>query len=108
MGDETKPFCFCHGGTTMNKIVSSFAIAKSMPDHYNPSTGTHISSHRQHRDELKRQSEARTFQTGIEHNFVPVDPADAKAVYGITEEGLDATRKRHRELGITESKVSHL
>lgn len=87
----------CEGGVV--KRVFSFNVQPSMAEHYNPSVGTVVSSKRQHFDLLKRQSEAATIRTGIPHNYVPVDPADSRAVFGVTDEGLDATRAREVEDG---------
>jgi hypothetical protein len=70
-----------------------------MKEHFNVSTGTYVNNPREFADDLKRKSEAATLSTGLEHNFVPVDPADQREVFGITDEGLDDQVKRHTELG---------
>lgn len=79
--------------------VFSFAIKTPMHEHINHTTGQLVSSERQFKDQLKRQSEEATLRTGIEHNFVPVDAKD-KATFGVTNEGLDATYNRRKQLGM--------
>lgn len=75
------------------------SIKLPMPDHYNRSAGTYVTGERQLRDEFKRKSEAATIRTGVEHNFVPIDYSDRKAL-GVTDQGLDATYNRRKELGM--------
>lgn len=91
------PCSGCEDG--IMRRVFSFNVQPAMQEHFNPSVGTVVSSKRQHADLLKRQSEAATIRTGIPHNYVPVDPADSRAVFGVTDEGLDATRAREVEDG---------
>jgi hypothetical protein len=83
----------------------AFSIKTPMPDHFNRSAGEYVSSERALRDAFKRQSEAASVRTGIEHNFVPLDASDAKAA-GVTSEGLDETIKRRRRLGMQVPKVN--
>jgi hypothetical protein len=54
---------------------------------FNPTLQRPISSHRQFRDELKRESERASEQTGMEHRYEPVDPTDKKKL-GVTEQGI--------------------
>jgi hypothetical protein len=75
------------------KRVFGFSVIQPMQEHYNPTTGSVVSNSRQFRDGLKIASERETARTGIEHNYVEVDPTDAKAL-GVTEEGLDSTARR--------------
>lgn len=79
--------------------VFSFTVKTSMQEHHNHTTGQMVSSDKQFRDQLKRQSEEATIRTGIEHNFQPVDAND-KQTFGVTNEGLDATYNRRKELGM--------
>jgi len=67
-----------------------------MPEHFNVAVGRPVSSSKQFADELKRKSEEASLRTGMDHNFVPVDVTDMKAV-GATDEGLDHTRKVHHD-----------
>ncbi len=94
------PLCACQipGGHPMVRVFS-FAIKPTMVEHLNHTTGQVVSSERQFRDQLKRQSEEATIRTGIEHNFVPVDRQD-KETLGVTAEGLDATYNRRKQLGM--------
>lgn len=88
----------CNCGTVMSRIFS-FTVKTPMQEHMNNTTGQLVSSERQFKDQLKRQSEAATIRTGIEHNFQPVDAND-RATFGVTSEGLDATYNRRKELGM--------
>ncbi len=73
--------------------VFSFSVAIPFKEHFNSSAGQHISSRTQHADILKRASEIETAKSGVEHKYVPVDPADAKAVYGIKDDMLESVRE---------------
>lgn len=73
--------------------VFSFSVAIPFTEHFNASAGKHISSRAQHADILKAASEVETLKSGVEHKFVPVDPADAKAVYGIKDDMLESVRE---------------
>lgn len=88
-------YCLNHkyGPSPRLKRVFGFSLVKPMQEHYNPTTGTVVSNSRQFRDGLKVASDRETARTGIEHNYVEVDPTDAKAL-GVTEEGLDTTARR--------------
>lgn len=73
--------------------VFSFSYSLPFKEHFNAAAGTVVSSRTQHADLLKAQSEAETLKTGVEHKYVPVDPADAKAVYGIKDDVLAQVRE---------------
>lgn len=85
-----------HCGGQVRRVFS-FSTRRSMPEHYNQSAGTYVSSERQLRDAFKAQSEAATIRTGLEHNFVPVDPRDKERL-GVTSEGLRETYDRRKAL----------
>jgi hypothetical protein len=75
--------------------VWSFNHSRTVPEHFNNSVGEFVTNKRQFYDGLKRQSEASSIRTGIEHDFQPVDPTDMRdaSAHGVTEEGLDSTRR---------------
>jgi len=78
----------------------SLSIHRPMHDHYNNTTGTVIGSDRQFREELKRQSEAATIKTGIEHNFEPIDRAELKKnVVASDGAGLESTNRERVKNG---------
>lgn len=79
--------------------VFSFNVKPVMQEHMNRTTGQLVSSERQFKDQLKRQSEEATIRTGLEHNFVPVDTQD-KATLGVTDAGLRETYDRRKSLGM--------
>lgn len=89
--------------------VFSFSVAIPFKEHFNASAGQHVSSRVQHADILKAASEVETAKSGVEHKYVPVDPADAKAVYGISDSMLESVRedkaKSDMSLGQTISDV---
>lgn len=106
LGDTTPPTCPpCQ--TPVKRRYSPFAIQIPMQEHYNHSVGAYITNERQFKDQLKIQSEAATLRTGLEHNFVPHDPRDAKDSLGVTDEGLEATYRRRRELGLVTGEETH-
>ncbi len=74
----------------------SFSFVRSMAEHFNNSTGQYVSNSRDFGDQLKRKSEEASLRTGMDHNFVPVDVTDAKAL-GVTDEGLEETHRRHHD-----------
>lgn len=99
LGDLAPPTCpTCN--IPVRRRYSRIAVKQSMPEHFNSSTGAVVRNERQFRDQLKVQSEQATLRTGLEHNFVPHDPRDSKQELGVTEEGLEATYRRRRELGL--------
>jgi len=55
------------------------SIKDTMPEHFNQTTQTHVSSMRQFTDDLKRNGEAYSERTGIEVNYKPKDWADLAA-----------------------------
>lgn len=77
----------------------SFSFRRPMQEHFNTSTGTYVSNNRQFTDDLKRKSEEASLRTGMDHNFVPVDITDMKAL-GVTDEGLEETHRRHHDNAI--------
>lgn len=81
--------------------VYDFTFAKGMPEHYNPTTGTVVKNASHFRSELTRASDKQSERTGMEHNYQPVDLSDPVAC-GVSEEGLDESRKVRRDAGWTE------
>lgn len=100
LGDTRPPTCPC--GSSTKRVFSPPAINVYQAFE---TQGVEITSDRQHRDHLKAQSEAQESRTGIPSNYVPVHPADAKEVYGITEEGLDTTYRREVAEGKRETQL---
>lgn len=106
LGDLTPPTCpTCN--VPVRRRYSPIAIKLPMAEHWNTSVGAYITNEQQFADQLKIQSEQATLRTGIEHNFVPHDPRDAKADLNVTEEGLEATYRRRRELGWVTGEETH-
>lgn len=97
IGDLDMTCLRCRRGAMVRKF--SFAIKPSMPDHYNTSAGTYVSSERQLNDEFKRLSDEASARVGMEHRFVPVDPRD-KDRLGVTDAGLKETYDRRKQLGM--------
>lgn len=69
-----------------------------MQPHFNNATGEYVTGERNFKDALKRKSEEMTVRTGMEHNYAPVDLREKDAL-GVTDEGLDETRKRLHDTG---------
>lgn len=81
-----------HCSVPMRRLFS-FAIRRSVPDHFNHALGKYVTGNRQLRDEFKRQSDDATERTGIVHQYEPVDFRDTEAL-GVTDEGLAASHDR--------------
>lgn len=81
------------------KRIFSFSTKPSMPEHFNQSAGEYVSNERQLNDAFKRQSDAATARTGVEHKFTAVDPQDKKTL-GVTDAGLAETYDRRKRLGM--------
>lgn len=122
--DVTTLMFYC-GLTSKRKW--SVNVQPSMQEHFNTTIGKPVSNMNAFKDGLKRASEEATLrpieahadlvraaeEQGIdigdakprelEHNFVPVDMRDKEAL-GVTDEGLDATRKQQTDSGKRERK----
>jgi putative FmdB family regulatory protein len=81
-GDSTTcPDC---NGQAVRKFT--FNTSPGLKEHFNIAAGEYVSNQHQLDDAFKRQSEAASARTGIDHEFVRVDVADmhdAKA-HGVT------------------------
>lgn len=77
----------------------SFSERNDLPPHFNQSAGQYVTGQKSLDDSFKRQSELQTARTGIDHNYVAVDPRD-KDRLGITDEGLGATYDARKRLGM--------
>lgn len=87
------------------KRVFSFSMAIPFKEHFNAATGQVVSSKTKHADILKAQSETETIRSGVEHKFVPVDPADAKTVYGIKDDVLEQVRADRAKYDLAHGKT---
>lgn len=74
----------------LKRCYRSVQLAPVMQEHYNPSVNAMVSSERQIVESFKRASDEYSARTGIEANFQPLDPKDAK----MTGDGLEATNRR--------------
>lgn len=83
--------CQC-GGTYSRRY--SFSVSRGFTPHYNHSVGKYVNNYQEFKDELSRASESASERLGIEHNFQPIDGTDKSAI-GVTDEGMDETRRRH-------------
>lgn len=90
----------CEAGE-LKRDYTTVQLAPVMQEHYNPSVNGMVSSMRKLNDEFKRQSDEYSERTGIEARFAPVDPKDV----GATNDGLDATNRQRRKMGLKEVTV---
>lgn len=86
-GDRLHRVCSGCGSIEPLRRVLGFAHKRSMPEHFNHAVGRPVSSERQFADDLKRASERATIETGIEHNYKPVEWGDKEAL-GVTGAGI--------------------
>lgn len=87
---ETCPLCL---GTAVRKF--SFNVQGGIKEHWNAAVGQYVNNRAEMSDALKRQSEEASVRTGIDHDYVMVDPADMRdpRVHGVNEDNLEGTRK---------------
>jgi hypothetical protein len=84
--------CPCGGEATRDW---SFGYVKPFQEHFNQSAGMYVSNERQLKDALKVASEEASHRIGMDHDYEylsAADMADATS-HGVTEEGLDDSRK---------------
>ena len=67
------------------------------------STGTYASGKRDLQNQLNRKSEEVSERLGIDHNFKVADDTSPE-FFGVTEEGLDATKRKAVADGRLEAK----
>jgi len=93
----TCPLCL---GSATRKFT--FNVSGSMKEHWNTAVGQYVSNRQEMDDALKRQSEAASVRTGVDHEFVRVDPADMRdpSAHGVSEDSLEETRRRQRDLAL--------
>jgi hypothetical protein len=79
-----------------------FQTRNSTPEHFNTTLGRPVNNERDLRDGLKRLSDEQSERNGIEQNFeflTRAEMADSGA-HGVTDEGLEQTRREWRDLGL--------
>ena len=78
----------------------SFNVGRDMQEHWNAAVGQYVSSRQDMDDALKRQSEEASIRTGVDHEYVRVDPSDMRdpGAHGVNEDNLEHTRKMQRDL----------
>jgi hypothetical protein len=97
---DTRP-CHCGGLSSRDYRATRFNTATAaFETHFNTSVGKVITSQYAYREELKRASERSTLETGIEHNYVPVE-SDPKS-NGVTSESLHESAAECRKQGVPE------
>lgn len=89
--------CVCGG--VLRRSVSHVRVVKGMSwdfqPHYNDTVGAPVSSMHEFNELLKVRSMEQTENTGMEHNYQPVDPRD-RAAFGITDEALESIDAANR------------
>lgn len=86
-GDRLHRVCAGCGSTEPLRRVFGFSLKPAMAEHFNNAVGKPVSSMRQFSDELKRQSDQASMETGIEHRYVPIEPGDHETA-GATNQGI--------------------
>lgn len=76
------------------RIYSNFSFHR-FPEHFNPAVGKTVSSQQGFKDDLKRASEEATRNTGIEHNFVPMEMPTKREELP----GTESQWRHHRKKG---------
>ena len=104
VGDTAPPNCPTCRAVTKRKF-SRFGMPVTFNEGWNQQLGSYVTSYRDHSEQLKRKSEADTLHTGIPCQYEPVHPADQREVFGITDEGLDATYRRQTDTGQRQKQI---
>lgn len=76
----------------------SFTAPRLFVPHFNHSVGRYVTSDADFRDALKQASEQAYDNTGIEHNYVPVEPREVMKNLR-SEEGLAEQEKAKVDAG---------
>lgn len=100
------PGVVCQGCHTIQEFrrVFSINVAPVMQEHFNATVQKPISSNRQFVEELKRESERASLQTGMEHRYEPIDPTDKQGL-GVTDEGIDQSNRIRQKQGLPAFKI---
>lgn len=94
--DSLGPCTECPGELRRKFIIR---MDRVMQAHFNPTLGKEVSSLRTFDNEMRRESEIRSNELGMEHRFERVDPSDKEAL-GVTDEGIDASNRIRRAKGL--------
>lgn len=81
--------------TPMDRIYHPPAVRTSWVPHYNHSVGRYVRTEAEFRSALSQASDDMSARTNIDHSYVPVEAGDREAM-GVTDAGMDASRKAHR------------
>jgi hypothetical protein len=78
----------------------SFTTSSSLKEHYNNAVGQYVSNRHEMSEALKRQGDEMSARTGLHHEYEMVDPGDMAdpSAHGVSEDGLEESRKRHHDL----------
>mgnify|MGYP001591073377 CR=1 FL=1 len=97
IGEYVGPCNICHEGLLQR--IASFSFARGWRPHWNTAVGGYVENKRQMEDSLKQLSDRESARLGTTQTYERVDMREKEAL-GVTDEGLDATRKRRREAGL--------
>ena len=89
--------CLCGG--EFRRDYSHIRFDKVMQAGYNQTLGKEVSSIAKFKQELRRESDIRSNQLGMDHQFEMVDPHD-KVALGVTDEGIDASNRIRAKQGL--------
>lgn len=85
-GDRLQQICRGCGNTPLHRVFG-FSAPAMVQEHYNNTLGRNVSGMRDFKEGLKIASDQATAETGIEHNYKPLEWGDHKA-FGATAEGI--------------------
>lgn len=76
-----------------------FNMARSFPEHFNQSIGQYVNNNREFTDGLKRSSAEMSERMGQHVDYQPLGPSEMAeaSAHGVTEEGLEDTRRRQHD-----------
>jgi hypothetical protein len=103
------PICILegNGGPRLKRTYTVPNYAVPWQPHFNHAAGIYAPNKRTLKSHYSRLSDARSERIGMDHQFVMMEHGDMRDEGSVTDEGLDATRRRMQDSGETPSKVSY-
>lgn len=94
----------CPHHLALAQQVLSFSFHRGMPEHFNHSAGAYVTNSHALDSELSRQSDEMSERMGFTVAYEPIDGHDP-AAHGVTDQGLDATRRQEVDSGAVAPKL---
>lgn len=97
-GDRLQQICRGCGNTPLHRVFG-FTAPAMMQEHFNNTLGRNVHGMRDFTEGLKLASERATLETGIEHNYKPLEWGDHQA-FGASNEGIHESNVLRSKKGL--------